>query len=182
MESVGLTFDEYLELKLRRRAGTILAGFELPEDSPNDMFPMAVTVASSHLRTRGYDSHPAILDGLILNRIVNPSDRDVWTQADVDAAADHLEECEIFTPYAAMCQVLGCRYADYLRALREAADRESAKYGGRVRDDDQLFVLHRVPPRGVVDDEGQLVDIKPADISFTLCEDIRERLERGEVV
>jgi hypothetical protein len=41
-----------------------------------------------------------------------------------------------------------------------------------VPDDDQYFVMHRVPPR----------DVNPAVISFTLCDDIRERLERGEEI
>jgi hypothetical protein len=31
-------------------------------------------------------------------------------------------------------------------------ERESRKYGRRVRDDDQLFVMHRSPPRGVTGD------------------------------
>jgi hypothetical protein len=28
----------------------------------------------------------------------------------------------IYVPYAAMCQTLGCTYADFLRPLREAAE------------------------------------------------------------
>jgi hypothetical protein len=72
---------------------------------------------------------------------------DAWTQADVDAAADHPEDAGILTRYAAMCLALGCRYADFLRPLREAAERASAKYGRPVQADDQLFVMHRVPPR-----------------------------------
>lgn len=80
----------------------------------------------------------------------------------------------MFTPYAAMCQALGCRYADFLKPLRDAADRESAKYGRRIPDDDQ-FVMHRMPPRG---GEGA----HDAIISFTLCDDIRDRIERGEEV
>lgn len=136
------------------------------------MFPMSLTAASAHLRSRGYDSRPAMLEVLIKNGVVSPTEPDAWSQADVDAAAEHFEDCQIFTPYAAMCVALGCRYADFLRPLREAAERESAKYGRHVPADDQLFVLHRVPPR----------DTQPAIISFTLCDDIRERLERGEVV
>lgn len=62
-----------------------------------------------------------------------------------------------------------------------AAERKSRKYGRRVRDDDQLFVMHRTPPRGVTGDDGSF-QIKPAVITFTLCDDIRVRLERGEEV
>jgi hypothetical protein len=136
------------------------------------MFPMATAAASHHLRSRGYDCRPAILDALIRQGVVTPSKPDTWSRADVEAAADHLEEAGIFVPYVVMCQALGCRYADFLRPLREAAERETAKYGRVVRADDQLFTLHRVPPR----------ENTPAVISFTLCDDIRERLERGEGV
>ena len=93
----------------------------------------------------------------------------------MDAAARHFEDCDLLTPYAAMCQTLGCRYVDFLRPLREAADRESARYGRVIPDDDQYFVMHRIPPRG-----GDAAH--DAIISFTLCDDIRERLERGEEV
>jgi hypothetical protein len=99
--------------------------------------------AASHPQTR----RPAILDALIRQGVVTPSQPDAWAKADVDVAADHLEEAGIFTPYAAMCMALGCRYADFLRTLREAAERETAKYGRPVQADDQLFVMHRVPPR-----------------------------------
>ncbi len=50
--------------------------------------------------------------------------------------------------------------------------RESEKYGTWVRMDDQLFVMHRSPAR----EEFRIV------VNFTLCEDIRERLIRGEGV
>jgi hypothetical protein len=123
-----------------------------------------------------------MLEMLIENGVVTPAGPDAWSQADVDAAAEHFEDCQIFVPYAMMCVALGCRYADFLRPLREAAERESARYGRRVPEDDQYFVMHRVPPRGVTGSDGRLVDVKPAVISFTLCDDIRERLERGEEV
>jgi hypothetical protein len=71
-----------------------------------------------------------------------------------------------------MCQTLGCSYADFLRPLREAAREASRKYRRRIPPDDQLFLLHRFPPR----------DDKPAVITFTLADDVRERLERGEEV
>jgi len=115
------------------------------------------------------------LDGL------DATDADAVKSA-VDAAAEHFEDCGIFTPYAAMCQALGCRYADFERALREAAERESKRYGRQVPADDQYFVMHRVPPRGEINASGDLVGFKPAVISFTLCDDIKERIERGEEV
>jgi hypothetical protein len=169
---IGLTFDEYFDLRLKPREGADRAFHAAADMERDEMFPMATVVASNHLRSRGYDCRPAILDALVRQGVVTPSKPDAWSRADVEAAADHLEEAGIFTPYAAMCMALGCRYADFLRPLREAADRESAKYGRSVRPDDQLFTMHRVPPR----------ENSPAVISFTLCDDIRERLERGEEV
>jgi hypothetical protein len=175
MDRIGLTFEEDVDLRLRPPAGADRAFQEAAEMEREQMFPMALATASAHLRSRGYDCRPAILETLIENGVVTPTKPDVWTQADVDAAADHLENCDILTPYAAMCQTLGCRYADFLHPLREAAERESAKYGRRIPQDDQYFVMHRVPPRGGADGH-------PSIISFTLADDIRERLERGEEV
>jgi hypothetical protein len=175
MMRTGLTFDEFVGLKMKPLAGADPAFHEAAEMEVKEMFPMAITVASEHLRSRGYDCRPEMLEVLIRNKVVKPASADAWSKADVDAAAEHFEACEIFTPYAAMCQTLGCRYADFLQPLREAADRESRKYGRRIPDDDQYFVMHRQPPRG--DPDGH-----DAIISFTLCDDIQERLERGEEV
>lgn len=172
MTRIGLTFDEYADLKIKPPPTADRAFHEAAVMELERMFPMTMAAASSHLRSRGYDCRPAMLELLIQNKVVTPADSDAWSQSDVDAAAEHFEDCEVFTPYAAMCQALGCSYGDFLRPLRQAAARESAKYGRPVRDDDQLFIMHRVPPR----------DTTPAIISFTLADDIRERLERGEEV
>lgn len=178
----GLTFDEFVELRLKPRTGADRAFHEAAETEREQMFPMHTTLASHHLRRRGYDCKPAMLELLVERGVVTLAEPDTWTQKDVDLAAEHFEDCEFFVPYAAMCPTLGCRYADFLRALREASERESRKYGRHIPEDDQYFVMHRVPPRGVTGDDGALLDIKPAVISFTLCDDIRERLERGEEV
>jgi len=113
---------------------------------------------------------------------VTLAEPDVWTPADVEFAASHFENCELFAPYTEMCITLGCRYVDFLRALRAAAERESRKYGRHVAACDQYFVMHRFPPRMVPESSDNLADIKPAIISFTLADDVRERLERGEEV
>ncbi len=182
MTRIGLTFDEYFDLRLKPRAGADRAFHAAADMEREEMFPMATVAASHNLRSRGYDCRPKMLDALVEQGVVKPSQPDAWTQAEVDAAAEHFEECQIFVPHAVMCLALGCRYADFLRPLREAAERESAKYGRPVPDDDQYFVMHRVPPRGVTGEDGRLNDITPAVISFTLCDDIRERLERGEEI
>ena len=179
---IGLTFDEYADMRLRPPADADPAFQAAAVMERERMFPMTKEAASSHLRTRGYDCRPPMLDVLVKNGVVSPADTLAWSQAHVDAAAAHFEQCHIFTPYAAMCQTLGCRYADFERALREAAERESKRYGRQVPANDQYFVMHRVPPRGEIDASGDLVGLKPAAISFTLCDDVRERLERGEDV
>lgn len=169
---IGLELGEYLSLRLLPLAGADLAFIEAAEEERERMFPMPKVTASHHLRSRGYDCRPIMLDALVEQGVVTPADPDVWMQDDVEAAAEHLEDAEIFTPYAAMCVALGCSYADFLRPLREAAERESAKYGRPIPADDQYFVMHREPPRATA----------PARISFSLCSDIKERIERGEEV
>lgn len=99
---VGLTFDEYVDVKLQPRPGAdraIQRGFEAEVAAT---FPMATVTASHHLRSRGYDCRPAMLDLLVKNGGVNLAQPDTWTREDVDAAAEHFEECEMFVPYAAM--------------------------------------------------------------------------------
>ena len=179
---IGMTFDEYVELKMKPPEGGNRAIQIAYEKNLAEKFPMDTRDASHHLRARGYDCKPPMLDVLTKNGVVKLANPDVWTQADVDAAADHFEECEIFVPYAAMCQTLGCTYAEFLRPLHEAAERESQKYGRHIPADDQFFVMHRVPPRVVTDENGKWVDTTSSVISFTLCDDVRERLERGEEV
>lgn len=172
---IGLTLDEYFALRVRPPSGADPAFHAAAEQVRATMFPMNLAGASSHLRSRGYDCRPPMLEMLIENGVVTPANRDEWTQADVDAAAEHFEECQLYVPYAAMCQTLGCRYADFLRPLLDAAERESKRYGRRIPNDDQYFVMHRVPPRGGSSGHDAI-------ISFSLCDDIRERLERGEEV
>lgn len=163
--SIGLTFGEFADLR-----------------QSDEMFPLSTAAACRHLRLRGYDCKPAMLDLLVENGVVSPTQPDAWTQEAVDAAAEYFEQSEMFVPYAAMCQTLRCRYVEFLRPLREAAERESARYGRPVPAGDQYFVLHRMPPRCITDEEDRVIDRTPSEISFTLCDDIRERLERGEEV
>lgn len=175
MVRTGLSFDEYVDIKIKPRAGADPVFQEAAEMELAEMFPMTVAQASEHLRSRGYDCRPEMLDVLLRNKVVTPADPNAWMRADVDAAAGYFEDCQIHTPYVVMCMALGCRYADFLRAVREAAERESAKYGRQVPMNDQYFVMHRIPPRGGPDGHDAI-------ISFTLADDIRERLERGEEV
>jgi hypothetical protein len=169
---IGLTLDEHFDLRVKPRAGADPTFHEAAQDERDAMFPMATVAASHHLRSRGYDCRPAILDALVRQGVVTPSQPDTWTEADVEAAALHLEDAGLYSAYSAMCMTLGCRYADFLRALREAADRETAKYGRPVPANDTYFVLHVVPPRATT----------PAQVSFTLCDDVKERIESGGVV
>jgi len=179
---IGLTLDEYFELRLKPLAGADRVFEEAAERRIEELFPMSTVSASHHLRSRGYDSRPELLETLVEDGVVTLGEGDTWTQGDVEAAVEHFEDCQLFVPYAMMCYALGCSYGDFCRALREAAELESAKYGRPIRDDDQLFVMHRVPPRGIPAQDGGLAGIVPAKLSFTLCDDIREMVERGEEV
>lgn len=180
--NIGLTFDEYFELKLMppKRADRVFS--QAAEQMRDEMFPLDLVSAANHLRTRGYDCRPATLETLVEQGVIVPASPDHWTQADVDAAAEHFEQCELFVPYAEMCRALGCTYGDFHRALREAAEVASETFGRQVPADDQLFVMHRFPPRGGDLVDGEFVGGHRALISFTLCDDVRGRLERGEGV
>lgn len=170
--AMGLTFDEYVELKLMPPKHADRAFFTATEYMRDEAFPMSLSQAAWHVRTRGYDCRPESLELLVEQQVVAPVDVNSWTRAEVDAVCDYFEQHELYVPYVEACRVLGCSYASFLRALRDAAERETAKYGIQVRADDQLFVMHRDPPR----------EDRSAIITFTLCDDIRQRLERGEGV
>jgi len=159
---VGLTFDEAVELKGKAS------------------FPMTMATVNDHLRSRGYDCYKLMLKSMIKHKVVTPIFPNIWLPRDVEAAAEHLEDANIFRPHALMCFVLGGCYVDFLRALRAAADRESAKYGQRVPACDQFFVIHRMPPRDVEGPDGKNI-LQLARFTFTLCDDVREQLERGEL-
>lgn len=163
--AIGMTWDEFRELRAK--------------DEP---FPMTRKRACEHLRTRGYDCRPEALDLLAENGVVAPSSRESWTPNDINRVATYYEHAELLTPYAAMCQALGCSYADFVRALREAARLASEHYSRYVPASDQYFVMHRVPARCVTDENDRIVRIQPSVISFTLCDDVRGRLELGEDV
>ena len=111
--SIGLTYDEYEDLRCYLMCGVLNNYLENLEC----MFPMYKEVVAAHLRSRGYDCNTAMLDLLVEDGVVKPAKSDYWTQADVDRAAEHFEQCEIYTPSAAMCQTFGCRYIDFLRPL-----------------------------------------------------------------
>lgn len=100
--AIGLTFDEYAELRLTPR-GAADPAFLQAEIEREQMFPMNTATAANHLRSRGYDCRPEMLDVLIKNGVVNLGDGDAWAQADVDAVAEYFEEAEIFVPSTRPC-------------------------------------------------------------------------------
>ena len=73
---------------------------------------MTTAASSAHLRSRGYDCRPVMLDILVKNGVVKLAQPDVWSREDVDAAAEYFEQSEMLVPYTAMCATLGCRYLD----------------------------------------------------------------------
>lgn len=121
MDRIGLSFEEYAELKVRPRVGADAAFQHAAQMTLAEMFPMTLMAASGHLRSRGYDCRPAMLEVLVRDGVVKPAEPNAWARTDVDAAAEHFEQCDLLHPYATMCQTLGCRYADFLRPLLEAA-------------------------------------------------------------
>lgn len=175
-----LTSDEYVELRLMPRAGADPAFREAAELERDEMLSMSTGVASNHLCSRGYDSRQESLELLIENGAVRLEAADSLIVADVETAADYFDEAGLLAPFAAMCDVLGSAYADFLRSLRETANRESQECGQRIPADDQYFVAHRVPAWRATDNAGNLVRIDPAVISLTLCDDAREPLERRD--
>jgi hypothetical protein len=100
---IGLTLDEHFDLRVKPRAGADPAFHEAAQDERDRMFPMATVAASHHLRSRGYDCRPAILDALIRQGVVTSSQPDAWTEADVEAAALHFEDAGL---YSALCGVV----------------------------------------------------------------------------
>ena len=153
----GLTIEEFVELERE----PIACGEQ----------PLTIEEVAEHMRQRGYCCRPESLKLLAKGRPVGASNR-IWSRDLIESCCDYFEAHEFFTPYVEMCRVLGCNYFAFLRALKDASERESEKYCSRIRMDDQLFVMHRSPAR----------EEHPAVITFTLCEDIRDRLIRGEGV
>jgi len=96
---IGLTFDEYVELWLKPPAGANRLFHQAAEEEAERMFPMTTVQATSHLRSRGDACCALMLDLLVENQVVKLAQPDVWTQADVDAAADHFEEAGVLVPY-----------------------------------------------------------------------------------
>jgi hypothetical protein len=63
----GLTFAEYVELKLNPYRNADQAFHEAADAEREDMFPMSLAAAAHHLRSRGYDCKPAMLELLTEN-------------------------------------------------------------------------------------------------------------------
>jgi len=97
---VGLTFEEYVDLRLRPLAGADPVFSEAAERERERMFPMNTAAAWGYLRSRGYDCRPQMLDLLVENGVVKLANPNAWTQADVDAAPEHFEDCSILTPHS----------------------------------------------------------------------------------
>ena len=64
MTRIGLTLDEHFDLRVKPRTGADPTFHEAAREERDRMFPMATAAASHHLRSRGYDCRPAILDAL----------------------------------------------------------------------------------------------------------------------
>ena len=108
--AIGLTFEEYVELKLMPPKHADRAFVTAAEHMRDEAFPMSLAQAAWHVRTRGYDCRPESLELLVKQQTVEPVDVDAWTRADVDAVCDYFEQHGFYVPYAEACRVLGCAY------------------------------------------------------------------------
>lgn len=166
----GLTFDEFVELKRtasipKHQLPTVVA------QTKELAFPMTLVDAAEHIRRRGYACRPETLKFMVQQKMVEPVN-DRWLSTDVEVVCDYLEKHKLLMPYVEKCRVFGFKFVSYLRAMKGAAERETDRNGIDERADEQLFVMHRIPPR----------EEHNAIISFTLCADIRDLLDRGEEI
>ena len=65
MTRIGLNLDEHFDLRVKPRSGADPAFHEAAQDERHRMSPIANAAASNHLRSRGYDCRPAILDAMV---------------------------------------------------------------------------------------------------------------------
>ena len=90
--AIGLTFEEYVELKLMPPKHADRAFVTAAEHMRDEAFPMSLSQAAWHVRTRGYDCRPQSLELLVKRQVIEPADVDAWTRADVDAVCDYFEQ------------------------------------------------------------------------------------------
>jgi hypothetical protein len=138
-----------------------------------DEYPKSTQDVVSELRCRGYDASVPVLNYLIRQEKVTPSREGrnyEWEPEHVEQVARYLEDQEAYTPAAVCNAVLGIDFEQYHRALRDAMDEVREEFGEvivPVNSVPDWFVMHVHPPR--LKGDGY--------VSFTLCDDVRERLE-----
>lgn len=103
---IGLIFDEFVNVKLRP------TNEDVPKHRSSDvraakLFPMTTIEATNHLRSRGYDSPVDSLEELVVDEVVSLDADGKWTREAFDEAADFYERCELFVPYATICEAFG---------------------------------------------------------------------------
>jgi hypothetical protein len=113
-----------MAITLNREAYNEFRCFGLPDEYPKD-----IRVAVDELRRRGYDASVELLQFLIEERLVEPLEDDVWSQSEIDAAANELDEREAYSSEAMYFLHLGVDAAEYFRALHQAWDRVRDEFG-----------------------------------------------------
>ena len=151
-----LTRDAYVEL----------LGFGEPDE-----YPKNTAAAKTELRRRGYDATVPALNYLIRQGKVTPA-RDGsrnyrWLPQDIDLAAQELEARKAYTPLAVCAMVLGIDLVQYHRALHEAMDGVRKEFGQAIAPVRDWLIMHVQRP--CLGRDGH--------VSFTLCDDVRERLK-----
>jgi len=122
---IGLSLDEFTDLKMCPHARADRVFHQAAEEAVEQLFPMATVAVANHLRSRGYDVRAAMLDVLVESGTVVLAEPGVWTEADVETAANYFEAAGMLVPYAMTCEVLGCCYGDFLRPWRDRASAHS---------------------------------------------------------
>ena len=153
-----------MAVTLDRQAYTEFRRFGFPDEYPKDMGD-----AVSELRRRGYDASLSLLQRLIDEGALVSPHEDRWSEADIDAAAQELDERAHYTSEAKHFMHLGVDAADFLRSLHRAWDRVRDEFGDAatsINPVQDFFVMTVHPPR--MGREGR--------VEFTLCDDSRREL------
>lgn len=130
-----------------------------------DRYPKDVRAAVTELRRRGYDASVALLQYMVEEGLAEP-EGDYWSEADIDAVAEELDERELYTSESQFFLHLGVDAAEYFRALHAAWDKVRDEFGDAatpVNPAPDYFIMTVHPPR--MDREGS--------VEFTLTDDAR---------
>jgi hypothetical protein len=106
-----------MAITLSREAYLEFRGFGMADEYPKDL-----RAAVSELRRRGYDASVALLQYMVEEGLAEP-EGDYWSEGDIDAAAEELEERAAYDGEARFFLHLVVDAAEYFRALQADGQR-----------------------------------------------------------